>query len=158
MTDAQLFSDPARKHFEDFLPGDRMISRGRTIGIGDITSFAGLTGNYYPLHTDAALMESSKFGQRVCHGSLTYSIAVGLIALSGFYGDAIRALVEVTSIKASRPVFADDTLKVVAVVVTTQAETAGSGTLSVAYSVRNQRDEEVMTFLQTMLARRRHQE
>ena len=151
----RAFSDPQAKFFEDFKLGDTMTTRGRTVDIGDITTFAGLTGDHYQLHTDAAFMEGSRFGQRIAHGPLTFSLAVGLIGGSGFYGDAIAALVEITGLKASKPVFAGDTLHVVAEVVTLEASGVKYGTIGVTYSVRNQSGDEVMTFLQTMLAKRR---
>lgn len=154
----RTFTDPQGKWFEDFELGDGMTTRGRTVDIGDITTFAGLTGDHYQLHTDGAFMEKSRFGQRIAHGPLTFALAVGLIGLSGFYGDAIAALVEVTGLKATKPVFAGDTLYVVATVVRHEATGAKYGTLGVNYSVRNQDDEEVMTFLQTMLAKRRQGE
>ncbi len=148
-------SDPQTKFFEDFELRDSMVTRGRTVDIGDITNFAGLTGDHYPLHTDAAFMETSRFGQRIAHGPLTFALAVGLVGGSGFYGDAIVALVEITSLKAAKPVFAGDTLHVVAEVTTLDASGPKYGTLTVSYSVRNQSGDEVMTFTQTMLAKRR---
>jgi len=151
----RAFSDPQIKCFEDFELGDTMTTRGRTVDIGDITSFAGLTGDHYQLHTDAAFMEGSRFGQRIAHGPLTFSLAVGLIGGSGFYGDAIAALVEITGLKATKPVFAGDTLHVVAEVTGHEVTGGKYGTLAVTYSVRNQSGDEVMTFLQTMLAKRR---
>ena len=152
------FTDPQPKWFEDFELGDTMTTRGRTVDIGDITTFAGLTGDHYQLHTDGAFMESSRFGQRIAHGPLTFSIAGGLIGLSGFYGDAIVALVEITGLKATKPVFAGDTLHVVGSVEVLEASGPKYGTLGVRYSIRNQDGEEVMTFLQTMLAKRRSSE
>jgi acyl dehydratase len=151
---ARNFVDPKEKFFEDFELGDTMTTRGRTVDIGDITNFAGLTGDHYQLHTDAAFMQASRFGQRIAHGPLTFSLAVGLIGGSGFYGDAIVALVEITSLKATKPVFAGDTLHVVAKVTDHDATGDKYGTLAVSYSVRNQSGDEVMTFLQTMLAKR----
>ncbi len=148
-------TDPQIKFFEDFERGDAMTTRGRTVDIGDITNFAGLTGDHYPLHTDAAHMAGSRFGQRIAHGPLTFALAVGLIGGSGFYGDAIVALVEVTGLKATKPVFAGDTLHVVAEVTTLAATGEKYGTIGVTYSVRNQSGDEVMQFLQTMLAKRR---
>jgi acyl dehydratase len=147
--------DPEPKFFEDFELGDAVQTRGRTVDIGDITAFAGLTGDHYPLHTDGQFMERHRFGQRIAHGPLTFSLAVGLVGLSGFYGDAIIALIEITGLKATAPVFAGDTLHVVAQVEVHDASGPKYGTLGVRYSVRNQSDEEVMTFLQTMLAKRR---
>lgn len=152
------FSDPATKFLEDFLPGDAMTTRGRTVDIGDVTVFAGLTGDHYPLHTDAQHMAGSRFGQRIAHGPLTFSLAVGLVGLSGFYGDAIVALVEITGLKATAPVIAGDTLHVVATVETSEVTGPKYGTLAVRYSVRNQDGKEVMQFLQTMLAKRRKAE
>lgn len=152
---ARSYTDPQVKFFEDFRLGDTMTTRGRTVDIGDITNFAGLTGDYYQLHTDAQFMQDNRFGQRIAHGPLTFSLAVGLVGLSGFYGDAIVALVEITTLKATAPVFAGDTLHVVATVVVNDPSGPKYGTLGVTYSVRNQSGDEVMTFLQTMLAKRR---
>jgi 3-hydroxybutyryl-CoA dehydratase len=151
----RAFSDPQAKFFEDFEVGDVMTTRGRTVDIGDITTFAGLTGDHYQLHTDAAFMEKSRFGQRIAHGPLTFSLAVGLVGGSGFYGDAIAALVEITGLTAFKPVVAGDTLHVVAEVTGHDATGDKYGTLTVTYSVCNQSGDEVMTFLQTMLAKRR---
>lgn len=155
---ARQLIDPEPKCFEDFEPGDSMTTRGRTVDIGDISNFAGLTGDHYQLHTDEAFMAASRFGQRIAHGPLTFSLAVGLVGLSGFYGDAIAALVEITGLKATKPVFAGDTVHVVATVSRHEATGPKYGTLGVTYSVRNQNGDEVMTFLQTMLAKRRPNE
>jgi 3-hydroxybutyryl-CoA dehydratase len=149
------FSDPPAKFFEDFELGDTMITRGRSIDIGDITTFAGLTGDHYQLHTDGSFMEKNRFGQRIAHGALTFSIAIGLFILGNFYGDAIAAMLEVTGMKAIKPVFPGDTLHVVATVTLHEPTGPKYGTLGIHYSVRNQKDEEVMTFLQTTLAKRR---
>jgi 3-hydroxybutyryl-CoA dehydratase len=100
-------------------------------------------------------MAASRFGQRIAHGPLTFSLAVGLVGGSGFYGDAIVSLVEITALKATKPVFAGDTLHVVAEVADLDASGPKYGTLAVTYSVRNQAGDEVMTFIQTMLAKRR---
>jgi 3-hydroxybutyryl-CoA dehydratase len=151
----RTFYDPCEKYFEDFAIGDLMITRGRTIDVGDLTVFAGLTGDHYQLHTDEVYCADTRFGSRIAHGPFTFTVAVGLVAISGFYGDAIVALVEISSLKALKPVFPGDTVKVHATV----ANMAGSnnpkyGTLHVDYSVLNQKDEQVMWFRQIMLARR----
>ena len=152
---ARNFSDPAAKTFDDFELGDVMVTRGRTIDIGDISSFAQLTGDYYPLHIDEETGKASRFGTRIAHGPFTFTIAVGLVGLSGFYGDAITALIEIRSLKATKPVVAGDTLRVHAKVIELSAgKNPKYGTIGVNYSVRNERDEEVMIFQQYMLARR----
>ena len=150
------WTDPQQKFFEDFAAGDVLVTRGRTIDVGDLTAFAGLTGDHYPLHTDEEYARTTRFGTRIAHGPLTFAIAVGLVGMSGFYGDAIVALLEITSLRALKPVIPGDTVKVRAEVVETRGgDNPKYGVLSVSYSVRNQREEEVMAFTQVMLARRR---
>jgi len=79
--------------------------------------------------------------------------------MTGYYGDAIVALLEVERIRALKPVLAGDTLWVRSEVIGHEAgENPKYGTLTVEYSVRNQREEEVMHFTQTMLARRATEE
>lgn len=152
----RIFSDPQEKFFDDFAIGDVMVTRGRTIDTGAITNFAELTGDYYPLHIDEEHAKQTRFGTRIAHGPFTFTIAVGLVGLSGFYGDAITALIEIRSLRATKPVIAGDTLTVRATVIElTAGDNPKYGTLGVEYSVRNQRDEEVMIFQQYMLAKRR---
>lgn len=151
---SRTFSDPDEKTFEDFVLGDVMVTRGRTIDIGDISNFAQLTGDFYPLHIDEERARSTRVGTRLAHGPLTFAIAVGLVGMSGFYGDAIIALLEIRSMRATRPVIAGDTLRVHAEVIElSSGRNPKYGTIGVNYSVRNQRDEEVMVFQQYMLAK-----
>ena len=158
MRAGHTLNDPQDKAFDDFILGDLMVTRGRTVDIGDLTTFAGLTGDYYPLHIDEEFGKSTRFGTRIAHGPLTFAIAVGLVGMSGFYGNAIVALLEIKSLRALKPVLPGDTVKVHAEVVELSAGSNPKyGTLHVNYSVRNQKEEEVMTFLQIMLARRQTQ-
>jgi 3-hydroxybutyryl-CoA dehydratase len=152
----RIFTDPQQKHFEDFELGDTMVTRGRTVDMGDIANFTNLTGDFYPIHIDEEYSKAGRFGTRISHGPFTFAIAVGLVGMSGFYGDAIVALIELVSLKALKPVVPGDTLKVRAEVIEAAAGSNPKyGTISVLYSVRNQRDEEVMTFTQKMLAKRK---
>lgn len=152
----QTCNDPQEKTFEDFEVGDVVLTRGRTVDIGDLTSFAGLTGDHYPLHVDEEYAKGTRFGTRIAHGPLIFAFAVGLVGMSGFYGNAIVALVEIKTLRALKPVVPGDTVKVRAEVTELSPGTNPKyGTVQVNYSVRNQREEEVMSFVQVMLARRR---
>jgi 3-hydroxybutyryl-CoA dehydratase len=152
---AREFRDPPERTLEDFTAGDVIITRGRTVEAADFVTFAGLTGDYYPLHIDEEYGRDTRFGTRIAHGPLTFTIAIGLMGLNGYYGNAVVALLEVQSIKALKPVVAGDTITVRAEVTAAEpAENPRYGELSVSYSVRNQRGDEVMTFRQTMLVRR----
>ena len=53
--------------------------RGRTITEADLVSFAALTGDWHPQHADAEWADAGRFGERVAHGMLVLSYAVGLV-------------------------------------------------------------------------------
>src|SRR6201997_1365023 len=149
----RVCNDPQEKTFEDFEVGDVVLTRGRTVDIGDLTSFAGLTGDHYPLHVDEEHARGTRFGTRIAHGPLIFAFAVGLVGMSGFYGNAIVALVEIKSLRALKPVVAGDTLKVRAEVAELSAGSNPKyGTIQVKYSGRNQRGAGVMSFDQVMWA------
>ena len=65
--------------FEDLQIGDEYTSPGRTVTETDIVIFAGVSGDYNVLHTDAEHMKSSTFGERIAHGLLVLSIQQGLL-------------------------------------------------------------------------------
>jgi acyl dehydratase len=68
--------------FEDLQIGDEFESPGRTVTESDIVIFAGLSGDYNVLHTDAEYMKASVFGERIAHGLLGLSIQQGLLGRS----------------------------------------------------------------------------
>ncbi|MFC4011155.1 MaoC family dehydratase [Nonomuraea purpurea] len=144
-----------RHHFEDFSVGDVTVSPARTIDISDITAFAGLTGDHYPLHVDEEYGRGTRFGGRIAHGPLTFSLAVGQVALSGFLGDAIVAFLECQDMRALAPVFPGDTIRVRVEVAGAEGDKPRHGVLRLDYSVLNQKEEEVMRFRMVLLARRR---
>jgi acyl dehydratase len=72
-------SDELATYFEDIQLGDEYVSPGRTVTEADIVIFAGLSGDYNVLHTDAEHMKSSLFGERIAHGLLGLSIQQGLL-------------------------------------------------------------------------------
>jgi acyl dehydratase len=71
-------ADPA-VYFEDIQVGEEYASPGRTVTEADVVIFAGLSGDYNVLHTDAEFMKSSLFGERIAHGLLGLSIQQGLL-------------------------------------------------------------------------------
>lgn len=91
-----------RHTYDDFAVGDEVVTAGRTVDIDDVKTFAGLTGDRYP-HTDEEYCRTTPFGGRIGHGPPTYGFAVGLVALSGFLGDAIRVRASVARETPTRP-------------------------------------------------------
>ena len=98
------------QYFEDYVEGEQRTTGGRTITEADIVIHAGQTGDFYPHHMDAEWCKTQPLGQRVAHGTLVFSIAVGMTAAAinpraMSYGyDRLRFL---------KPVFIGDTLHVV---------------------------------------------
>lgn len=116
MSNEKLPQPPPRgRYFEEFEVGDEMVSPGRTITEADIVAFAGLSGDYNQLHTDAEFAAATPFGQRVAHGLLCLSIASGLASRLGFIEGTALAFREL-SWKFSQPVFIGDTVSVKATV------------------------------------------
>lgn len=66
--------------FEDYLVGSVRETLGRTITEADIVLHAGQTGDFYPHHMDKEWCKTQAFGERIAHGTLILSIAVGMTA------------------------------------------------------------------------------
>lgn len=66
------------RYFEDYLAGDERSGFGRTITETDIVLHAGQTGDFYPHHMDAEWSKSQPMGQRIAHGTLVFSIGIGI--------------------------------------------------------------------------------
>src|SRR5256884_5168425 len=68
-----------RRYFDDIELGEEYVSPGRTVTEADVVIFAGLSGDYNVLHTDAEFMKQSIFGERIAHGLLGLAIQAGLV-------------------------------------------------------------------------------
>lgn len=104
------------RYFEEFAVGERFVTRGRTITEADIVAFAALTGDYNPLHVDAEFGKMTQFGERIAHGMLGASYAVGLIAALGLTEGTVIAIVNMTwdftaPIKIGDTIHVDQTVK-----------------------------------------------
>jgi hypothetical protein len=71
--------------FEQFNVGDTHICQGRTITEADVVHFAGISGDYNPLHTNEEYGKTTPFGGRIAHGVLVLAIATGQINQTGLF-------------------------------------------------------------------------
>ena len=132
-------------YFEEFEIGMTIVSAGRTITESDIVIFAGLSGDFNQIHTDAEYSKASLAGQRIAHGLLCLSIASGLAVRTGFMDGTVQFFREVAEWKFIKPVFIGDTIHVVVTVLETKdLRRMGSGLVVLDVDVHNQRDESVM--------------
>ena len=129
-------------YFEEFSVGQKFNTVGRTVSEGDIFNFAGLTGDFNQIHTDAAFAATTQFGQRIAHGLLGLSLATGLIMQTGFLEGTVLAFREITEWKFVKPFFIGDTIYAELTVTETKAlPRIGGGALISSIAVKNQNDD-----------------
>jgi acyl dehydratase len=125
------------RYFEEYEIGSARVTTGRTITETDIVMHAGQTGDFFPHHMDAAWCATQHFGQRIAHGTLIFSVAVGMTANAinphamsygydrlrfvqpVFIGDTIQVRAEITACR-DHPKRADHGVAVETVTVTNQ--------------------------------------
>jgi acyl dehydratase len=141
--------------FEDFEIGDEFVTPGRTVTEADVMSFAGLTGDYNRIHTDAEYTKSSMFGERIAHGLLGLSLVNGLKYRTDYDSDGVLAFLGLTW-KFSRPIRFGDTIHAV-IQISAKRETSkpDRGIMIQTIQVLNQRDEVVQEGEFTSMIKRR---
>lgn len=97
------------KYFEDYFENEVRQTMGRTITETDIVLHAGQTGDFFPHHMDAEWCKQQSFGQRIAHGTLIFSIAIGMTALSI---NEFALTYGYEHLRFIKPVFIGDTIKV----------------------------------------------
>lgn len=140
--------------FEDYEVGSTRDTSGRTVTETDIVMHAGQTGDFYPHHMDAEWCRAQPFGQRMAHGTLIFSVGVGLTAgvinpRAMSYGyDRLRFV---------RPVFLNDTIhsRVTIKDKRDDPKRKAHGIVIEALEVLNQRNETVLVAEHLLLVDRR---
>ncbi len=143
-----------RRYFDDIGLGEEYESPGRTVTETDIVIFAGLSGDYNVLHTDAEFMKQSIFGERIAHGLL------GLAIQAGLFTRATPAYATLAFVglrwKFKGPIKIGDTIRLRAKVV--GKEEAGKpdrGLVTVQRTILNQRSEVVQEGETDLIVERR---
>jgi acyl dehydratase len=143
-----------RKYFEDYLPDEQRSTYGRTITETDIVIHAGQTGDFFPHHMDEEWCKTQPFKKRMAHGTLIFSIAVGLTAneineVAMTYGyERLRFI---------KPVFIGDTIKVtVTIKEKKDHKKPGFGLVTELVEAYNQNNELVMLCEHLLLAHKKN--
>lgn len=144
------------KYGDDFKLGDIYTTPRITVTETHVVNWAGLTGDFYPLHMDKVYAESTQFGERLAHGPMIFALAVGLVAQAGFGGDAVVAWLGASNMRMLAPVKIGDTITV-RVEVKEQKATRDpkKGVQTWLYTVLNQRSETVVSFDYIMMFHQR---
>ena len=131
------------EYFEEYVVGAQRSTTGRTITEADIVLHAGQTGDFYPHHMDEEWCQTQPFGRRIAHGTLIFSVGVGLTAgivnphaISYGY-DRLRFI---------KPVFIGDTIRVKVTVKEKRdiAKKPAHGIVVESCEVTNQHNEPVL--------------
>lgn len=137
--------------FDQMQIGARWVSRGRTITEADIVQFAGLSGDWFPLHTDEAYAARTAYGARIAHGMLVLSVATGLLPLPP---ETILAFYGIDKVRFTRPVFIGDTIHIEIEIARREPRGVDRGLVTLLLDVKNQRNETVAISSPKVLVRR----
>jgi 3-hydroxybutyryl-CoA dehydratase len=109
--------------FDELTPGDEWESPARTVTESDVVAFAGLSGDFNPIHVDHESAKGNAFGRPVAHGLLGLSIASGLASHSPRV-DTL-AFLEIVEWKFLQPIAFGDTIRVLTAVESVQPRSRG---------------------------------
>jgi len=147
---------PRGRYFEEFTVGEIFESQGRTVEAGDVSLFAGLTGDFNPLHTDEEAARQTPLKGRVAHGLLTLGVSGGQQNQLGLFEGTTLALLGFDRVRFTAPVRFGDTIHTeLTVKETRETSKPDRGVVIFDTVVKNQRGEAVLQFEQSVLMLRR---
>jgi acyl dehydratase len=146
---------PKGKLYDEFEVGASYATASRTITEADIVNFAGISGDFNPLHTDESFARTTPFGTRIAHGMLIAAVATGLANQSGLFEGTTIALLQQTIRYqgATRP---GDTVRLeLTVGEKKDSKKPDRGVITFRTVVRNQKDEDLLDGEWTVMMRRK---
>jgi len=143
-------------YWEEWQIGAEFESPARTVTEADIVAFAGLSGDYNPLHVNEEYCKTTIFGGRIAHGPLVYAIAAGLLFQLHLYDDTLIAFLGFENLKFTKPVKPGDTIRArIKVLEKRESSNADRGVMKRRLQVLNQRGEVVQEGIQAFLLKRK---
>jgi len=147
-----------KDYFEDYHVGEVFKSPGRTITETDLVLYSCLTGDWWEGHTNVEFAAKSVFGQRIAHGMLTLCVGTSLLFRLGdhvFLPKHFIANYGIDRLRYTAPVMIGDTIRCEAEVIEMTEKDDERGILTYDIRVLNQRDENVLVYLEKVLVKRR---
>jgi len=143
-------------YWEEWDIGAEFESPARTVTEADIVMFAGISGDYNPLHINEEYCKTMPFGTRVAHGPLVYAIAAGLLFQLHLYDDTLIAFLGFEKLMFTKPVKPGDTIRArIKVLEKRETSNAERGVMKRQLQVLNQRGEVVQEGVQAFLLKRK---
>ena len=140
--------------FDEFEIGDIYASQARTVTEADVVAFAGLSGDYNPLHTDAEFGKRTPFGERIAHGMLVAAMSTGMANWLGIFEGTTLALMEQVIRYRNIIRFGDTIHLELEVLEKKTTSKPDRGVVRFASRVRNQHDQVVVDGEWTLLMKR----
>jgi acyl dehydratase len=132
------------KYLEDLHAGDTFTSAARTITESDVTAFAGLSGDFNPIHTDVEFAKDTPYGQRVVYGLLGLAMLTGLLDRTGLFSGSAIAMLGIRDWTFTAPMFIGDTIRFRLTITDVRRTSSGDrGVVKRHFELLNQRDEVV---------------
>jgi acyl dehydratase len=143
-------------YFEDFKPGDRFVTPGVTVTESMIIDFA-LAYDPQPFHLDTTAASASLFGGLIASGFQTLALGFRVFLQLGLFSACGMGSPGLDELRWLRPVRPGDTLHSEVEVVEARPSRSkpDRGILVMAFNIRNQRNEDVLTVRTMQLTRRR---
>lgn len=134
-------------YFEDFYVGRRFVSRGVTMTESEILDFA-LKFDPQPFHIDAVAAAKSPYGGLIASGFHTMAAAFRMVVQQNVFTACSMGSPGMDELRWLKPVYPGDTLHVEFEVASADPSKSrpDRGRIRMAYTVKNQKDEAVMTF------------
>jgi 3-hydroxybutyryl-CoA dehydratase len=140
------------RHWDEFPVGEVLQTAGRTIESGDVSLFAGLSGDFNPMHINEVHAGTALFGTRIAHGLLTLAVSSGQLNQLGVFEGTTLGFLGMDNVRFSNPVRFGDTVTTRATITDTrESSKPGRGVVSMRIEVVNQHEEVVLTYDQALL-------
>lgn len=142
------------KFYEDYEMGETRLTLARTITETDIVFHAGHSGDYFPHHIDVEFCKTQPFKRPIAHGSLTFTVGIGLAAT--FVNHRAMSY-GYNKVRYPNPVFAGDTIRTKVTITSKEdhPKKQGFGTIIESKEVTNQNGDVVMFAEHVILVEKR---
>lgn len=147
-----------KTYLEDYEAGEEFTSPARTMTEADIVNFAGLTGDWHPIHTNVEFASQTPFKERIAHGMLTLCLGSALIFRLGQYVALPKSFIAFYGMDKVRfvgPVKIHDTIKTTMKILALENKDDKRGIMVCENTISNQRDEAVVIYTTRALVGRR---
>lgn len=133
-------------YFDDVEVGATYSGPSRTITEADVVGFAQLTGDWNPIHTDVEFAKASPYGERLAHGLLGLSFAIGLLDRTGIFSGSTIANLGIEEWKFVGPIKIGDTITFRLTIIDKRLASDGErGIVHRRFEIINQRGQVVQT-------------